>query len=362
MKQLSVCLIVHLIVAIFTSASGQDIIFNQLRSEDDILHYSVNSLYKDERGFIWIGSRNGLSLYNGSYVTTFRYDKNNPNSLSGNNIQKIAGNGRGKVFLKSSDEITVYDYYKESFKTIPRQNCKAVFYKNGLYFASDNRVELYNDSTGKVSFAFSLPDSLAVISALYISNDSSWIGTTNRGLFLKNGNKFTNIITGANITAIFNDTDHTIWVGSWENGAYSINNGQLTNYRHNSSNPGSINSDFVRDFCQDNQGNIWMGTFKGLSVYNKSNSVFKNYTPNQNPGSLSHSSVWALLKDNQGTIWVGTYFGGVNFFNPEYEIFTRYRYSATPGPNELSSPVIGMMTEDKYQNLCCTCILLVVVW
>lgn len=351
MKQLAVCLIVHLIVAIFTTASGQDIIFNQLQSGDDILHYSVNSLYKDERGFIWIGSRNGLSLYNGSYVKTFKYDKNNPNSLSGNNIQKIAGNGRGKVFLKSSDEISVYDFYEETFKTIPRQNCKAVYYHKGLYFASDNRVEFYNDSTEKITVVVTLPDSSAVISALYINNDSCWIGTTNRGLFLRTGNEFKNIIPDANITTIFNDTDNTIWVGSWENGAYSIKSGHLTNFRYKGSTPGSINSDFVRDFCQDNQGNIWMGTFKGLSVYNKTNDSFINYTPNQNPGSLSHSSVWALITDNQGTIWIGTYFGGVNFFNPEYEIFTRYRYSTNPGPNELSSPVIGMMTEDKHHNL-----------
>lgn len=29
-------------------------------------------------------------------------------------------------------------------------------------------------------------------------------------------------------------------------------------------------------------------------------------------------------KDDQGTIWAGTYFGGVNYFNPEYAI---YRFS-----------------------------------
>ena len=334
-----------------TPAAGQDIIFNQLKSNDEILHYSVNSLYKDERGFIWIGSRNGLSLYNGSYIKTFKYDKNNSNSLSSNNIQKIVGNGRGKVFLKSSDVISIYDFNQERFKTINRQNCKAIYYKKGLYIASENKVELYNDSTEEISFIFALPDQFAVISALYIKNDSIWIGTTNRGLFLKTGKEIKNIIPGANITTIYNDSENNIWVGSWENGAFKISDGHLTKFNYNSSDPGSINSDFVRDFCQDSQGNIWMGTFKGLSVYSKSTNSFTNYAANQNPGNLSHSSVWTLIKDNQGTIWIGTYFGGVNYFNPEYEIFTRYRYSTNPGNKELSSPVIGMMTEDKHNNL-----------
>lgn len=46
----------------------------------------------------------------------------------------------------------------------------------------------------------------------------------------------------------------------------------------------------------------------------------------QNEG-LTHSSIWCIVKDNQGTLWLGTYFGGVNYFNPEYEIYTRYKAS-----------------------------------
>lgn len=49
-------------------------------------------------------------------------------------------------------------------------------------------------------------------------------------------------------------------------------------------------------------------------------------------------------------MWVGTYFGGANYFNPEYEIYTYYR----PGKNEsegLTYPVIGCMAEDKRGNI-----------
>lgn len=38
------------------------------------------------------------------------------------------------------------------------------------------------------------------------------------------------------------------------------------------------------------------------------------------PGALSHSSIFSLYKDQQGSIWGGTYYGGVNYFNPVYDI------------------------------------------
>ncbi|MGG6547443.1 UNVERIFIED_CONTAM: hypothetical protein NY100_18775, partial [Prevotella sp. 15_C9] len=46
----------------------------------------------------------------------------------------------------------------------------------------------------------------------------------------------------------------------------------------------------------------------------------------------------------------GTYFGGVNYFNPEYEIYTRYKASIHEKEG-LSSPVVGRTIEDKNGNL-----------
>lgn len=71
---------------------------------------------------------------------------------------------------------------------------------------------------------------------------------------------------------------------------------------------------------------------------------------NNKPDGLTHSSIWCIVKDEQGTLWLGTYFGGVNYFNPEYEIYTRYKVGDTEKEG-LSSPIVGRMTEDKDGNL-----------
>ena len=89
---------------------------------------------------------------------------------------------------------------------------------------------------------------------------------------------------------------------------------------------------------------MWIATFNGLDKFDKKTRKFTCYTPSDVPGSLSNSSVYCIIKDHQGTMWVGTYFGGANYFNPEYEIYTYYR----PGKNEsegLTYPVIGCMAS-----------------
>lgn len=104
------------------------------------------------------------------------------------------------------------------------------------------------------------------------------------------------------------------------------------------------------DFVEDNFGNIWFGTFTGLNKYNPTSNQFEVYARNPLPGSMTHSSVFPVYKDRQGTIWLGTYYGGVNYFNPETDIFTVY--AANNSRNDcLNYPFVGNMVEDKDNNI-----------
>ena len=126
--------------------------------------------------------------------------------------------------------------------------------------------------------------------------------------------------------------------------------GNFTRYRYDPSNPNNISSNQVRDFVEDNFGNIWFGTFTGLNKYNPISNQFEVYARNPLPGSMTHSSVFPVYKDRQGTIWLGTYYGGVNYFNPETDIFTVY--AANNSRNDcLNYPFVGNMVEDKDNNI-----------
>lgn len=347
-KIISVLLVFILYIPSFFS---QDITFQNLTPDDGLSQVSVNDLYLDERGFIWVGTREGLNCYNGNNIITYKSQKNNLNSLFSNNILKITGNQKGKIYLLCLDGLSEWDISKEKFTTVLESpDLTAIHYNKQLYIGKFNRIYKMQENQ-EISVFFELPDKESIISTIFIDEKGLiWVGTSNHGLYKINilTKQVKHLVDKANITSIYEDRDKNIWVGSWEHGMYRFTENECMRYLHNTSN-NSISSNFVRACCQDDQGNIWIGTFEGLDKFDLKTGQFNNYSAAQSSG-MTHNSIWNIIKDRQGTIWFGTYFGGVNYFNPDYEIYTHYR--ATNKEKEgLSSPVVGKMTEDNKGNL-----------
>lgn len=330
---------------------GQNVSFKHLTTDDGLSQFSVNSLYIDENGILWIGTREGLNRYNGEDIQTYKLEKNNPNSLFCNNISRIVGNQHGKIYLLCTEGVAEFDLVTQKFKTLLQGSINSIYYNNGLFIGKKNEIYLFNEETENFNLYYQLPGNVEIF-CMHKDRESLWIGTLNAGVFLLKDNNLTHPIPEGNITSIYQDNENELWIGSWEHGLFHVDaNGQIENLRHNPKNPHSISSDFVRACCEDNLGNIWIGTFTGLNRYNKSTRLFQNHTAEmEQKAGLTHSSIWCIVKDQQGTLWLGTYFGGVNYFNPEYEIYTRYTYS-TNEKKGLSYPIVGRTIEDKNGNL-----------
>ena len=333
---------------------GQNITFSHLTTDDGLSQFSVNSLYIDERGIIWIGTREGLNRYNGNDIKSFKLKKNDPNSLFSNTVLRITGNKNGKVYLLCTDGVAEFDMTTQRFKTLLQGNVDAIYYNEKLYIGKREEVFVFNENTNNFDLYYHLAGKDINLSCLHLDEKKNlWMGTTSNGVYcLSDDKQLSQPITKGNIASIYEDSSKELWIGSWEEGLYRIRtNGTIDNFRHDSKNPNSICSDFVRSCCEDNLGNLWIGTFHGLNRYDKSTGQFQLYTANDNkPDGLTHSSIWCIVKDEQGTLWLGTYFGGVNYFNPEYEIYTRYSYSSNEKKG-LSNPVVGRTIEDKDGNL-----------
>lgn len=333
---------------------GQNITFSHLTTDDGLSQFSVNSLYIDERGIIWIGTREGLNRYNGNDIKSFKLKKNDPNSLFSNTVLRITGNKNGKVYLLCTDGVAEFDLTTQKFRTLLQGSVDAIYYNEKLYIGKREEVFVYNETTGNFDLFYHLAGKDITLSCFHLDEQKNlWMGTTANGVFrLADDKTLTQPITKGNITSIYEDATKELWIGSWEEGLYRIHtDGTIENLRHIPGNPNSLCSDFVRSCCEDNAGNLWIGTFNGLNRYEKSTGKFHLYTANDNtPDGLTHSSIWCIVKDKQGTLWLGTYFGGVNFFNPEYEIYTRYKMGDTEKEG-LSSPIVGRMIEDKDGNL-----------
>ena len=71
-----------LVSIVTANVHSQNITFNHLTTDDGLSQFSVNSLYIDENGILWIATREGLNRYNGNDIQTYKLNKNDPYSLS----------------------------------------------------------------------------------------------------------------------------------------------------------------------------------------------------------------------------------------------------------------------------------------
>ena len=116
MQKLIIRLFFILASAAFANVYGQNITFNHLTTDDGLSQFSVNSLYVDENGILWIGTREGLNRYNGDDIQTYKLQKNNPNSLFCNTVSRITGNHNGKIYLLCTEGVAEFNLAKNSLR------------------------------------------------------------------------------------------------------------------------------------------------------------------------------------------------------------------------------------------------------
>lgn len=328
---------------------AQEIYFNHLTTNDGLSNNAIISIYQDERGFIWLGTRNGVNLYNGNEFVTYRYQKNSSNSILTNGINQITGNKKGEIYITTSQGISAFNIAQNKFTTLVQKNATAIFYHKDLYVAIENTIYRYTDKR-LVPF-YKLPAANEKITAIHIEDHQTIIGTEKQGLFiLDNKGKLAHPIASGNVSTIFKENNHKYWIGTWEYGLYSLEGSSITNYKQDPAKPESISSNFIRCCCIDKSGTLWVGTFNGLNMFNAKTQTFTKYVKSNDEGSLNNSSIWNLLCDQQGTIWIGTFFGGINYFNPESQIYHQYKHASSESQG-LSSPIVGKMMEDSKHNL-----------
>ena len=114
------------------AATQENIFFNTLTTDDGLSQFTAQALYADERGQIWIGTRNGLSVYNGARVKSYKQEKGNTRTLLGRKIRNICGNGKGIIYIYCLERDSVSSTCVQKSSNI----CQTTVLKSGfiLYF------------------------------------------------------------------------------------------------------------------------------------------------------------------------------------------------------------------------------------
>lgn len=302
-------------------SSTQTYKYNLFKSEQGLAQNYIYSIVQGQKGYLWVGTGEGVSRYDGKDINTFT----TKNGLAENFVTAISilGNGNvifghfeGGVTLYNGDIFSIVDTTQIESKVIDFTSYKDYAY--GL--TSNTGVFLFN---GKGVELQKTPELNGRIAYNIIQLNSQIFVATNEGLiqyeiqedysikFVKEFEEFEYISISA---LTLKPAKNGFWIGTEEEGIFEYvigkkGEGKILNHPT----PKIIENFEIHEILEDNLGNLWIGTkLHGIYrlEYSKKNTIKYVDIFTEDAGYESNL-VNILFQDKEGSIWAGTYGDGL---------------------------------------------------
>ena len=316
-------------------AQSKNLIFNNINIEQGISQSTIEDIFQDSEGYIWLGTNDGLNRYNGYEFKIYNYEEYQ-NSISHNGITDITEDKYGNIWVNTVSGVNKINKKTEKISNYTEINGKIkedstteiiVTKDNNILVGTYEGLNIYNAKED--SFDIILEQKDGILSSCIYSidediNGNIWIGTE-LGLN-KLSKDFKVLETYPSESEIYNifcdDENGFVWAGSDSSGLLKIDTKtkEVKQYINNIEDLNSLPANQVGAIIRDIKGNLWVGTTNGLARYNEKNDsfdVYKNKVYDKN--SLVYNDVRSIIEDREGVLWVGTY-SGISIFDTESSI------------------------------------------
>ena len=111
-----VAIIFMLVACISSAVASETVNFQHLSLNSMFPQITINGLYQDESGVLWIGTKDGVKKYNGNYIESVNFMGIN-NWIQSNLVPTICGDKKGHLYVNTDYSIIEYDLIKEESRT-----------------------------------------------------------------------------------------------------------------------------------------------------------------------------------------------------------------------------------------------------
>jgi ligand-binding sensor domain-containing protein/serine phosphatase RsbU (regulator of sigma subunit) len=255
---------------------------------------NINSFYEDEKGNIWLGSSNGIFVFEQQRKRIIPLSVYlpglNDTSLKGRLIYDFTRDKRGDVWIATDNGVYRYN---SKLNIILSYN------------------KIYNEKTSS---------RINVVYTLAVDKDNFiWLGTDN-GLiqydilgnifYLFEGSVSQNGLPDRIINAIHIDRKNNVWIGTPS--GLSLYNKQSEDFINYTENDGLPNN-FIYSILEDKDGYLWLSSNKGISRFDPGKNSFSNYGLSEGLQNYEFN-IGASFSSDDGQL----FFGGLSGFNSFY--------------------------------------------
>ena len=410
-----------LIISLFslgTSVSGQSYSveqdyytrFGHLTVSDGLPGNHITVIRQDTEKFQWIGTREGLTRFDGTRFHSFRHIPGDSTTVPSDYINDILISSTKQVFIATKQGLAVFLSETAGFQQVP------TLYEDG-YGLQDKHIRALANADDTHIWVETFDGTLHLLNtlsfkaeiwsheaptqpyydyhALLQDTDSIlWIGGRNMGPLKWEKGKITAIQTNPDnplkkrdrdVAFFFEDSNKDFWMGGLDglyqyqrdkdifhkriatssyqmtesaNGILWVATGKgfaridkanqkITLFLASENDPSSIIHDHINCVSTDSDGNIWIGTSRGISILSPVQNLIHHYRHLAGlKKSLSHNHVSSFLEDHSGDLWIGTRGGGLNRFKSATSQFEIFD-ATTPNKSSISSNQVSALHQHE---------------
>lgn len=371
-------------------AQPPDLLFS--RSLDKIQLSSDNSrcIVQDSVGSIWIGTDNGLNVYNGLTVKSYLFKIGDSTSIPNNNIADLFVNRDGEIWIATYTGICVYKRETDNFRRLASEEnysgLQSLYttyinqdIKGNIYVSASNNLYRYNRESSLFESVLQIKE--GIINCFEISADNQiWIGSSTGGVVyfnLTTGQKTAFKSIEGDPASLANNAvrslvlmGDSLWIATY-GGGINLLDVRTTKFKRFPTTDAYTAFSFYTYI--DRSNNLWTADLTGIKYFNKADGLFYGYYPikgddysikntavgiiqdrqgnyftihapggiglslapkgfllyNDNPGKywrLNETNINAIAFDNEGNWWMGGGSNGIVIFNYSKGVIQSYYY------------------------------------
>lgn len=309
-------------------------------TEHGLSSTKVSCITQDDKGFIWIGTEDGLNKFDGYNFTVYKKQNNDSLSLISDHITALYTDSRHRLWVATIEGLQYYDPASDGFvRTALGQPDYVMRNNQCIAIAEDSHQQLWFVASGLGVLRYS-PETET--SQLYTPSHTHPETT----------------LCSNYIRDIAEDKEGNIWFGSQENGLSVFNPSQRTFRTYNTANSG-LPSNTIFGLKLLKSGNLLISTISGgVALYDSHRGIFTSYPDVFN--TLPTRSIFCALEDKEGNLLAGTEGNGLMLFDPAQHTLKQHPVFKEKA-QEIGDTKVHYLYEDKngsiwvgmhYKGLC----------
>lgn len=334
--------------------------FESLSLENGLSQGFVGGILQDKRGLMWFVTNDGLNKYDGSSITVYRHDPDDPASIGSNSLRCLFEDSKGRLWIGTHDSgLDYFDRQTNTFYHI-RQAAGASIRSNRIWAITEDKTGALwvrttgglerlvvlekNDTPGETNNEFTFTSNLIIthidVSKTYNARRESYgpekvfvdskgriLVTTNEHIWEVSYNAATHQYTPikrytfpagnrAYIAELLEDKHQHLL----------LNNGKITQF---------LAADFSSEkelvtrsyfpWVVDHENSVWVWSFSRLGTasrqVNLNSGEVKPITVENPDQSNAFNTPVVYYMDRTGVLWIGTGGHGILKYDPSKALF-----------------------------------------